>query len=249
MTQGNASTKILLVDDDLDKVSALRTYLEGEHYQVEAIADGQSALDALFQINPDIILLDVHMPRLNGIDTCRIIRSYPQFKHGTTGIIMFSDKRIDMVDRVSGLDMGADRYLVRPVAPRELLSEVKALERIIMANRKDAGLKQPDCLVLDKRVTIDFEERVVVIEGEKKMVQPLLFSILEFLAKPPNRARSKHDVIWECWSNSEVYDSKIDENALTTAVSRLRQVLEEDPRQPRYLKTVHGYGYKLIAAG
>ncbi|MCP5097163.1 MAG: response regulator transcription factor [Chloroflexi bacterium] len=240
-------TKILLIDDNKSKLSALKLYLEKEYYDVVTATNGQTGLNLLEKIKPDIILLDVHMPGMDGIDTCRQIRSRQAYSHGKVGIIMFSDKRIDLVDKVSGLDLGADRYLVRPVAPRELLAEIKALERIIdsMQSSKSKASNKLQTLIIDNRLKIHLDERVVEVSGEKRNLQPLLYNILVYLAHPPNRARSKEDLIWEFWAGGPDYDTTVDENALSTAISRLRNEIESDPRHPVYIVTVHGYGYKL----
>ena len=240
-------TKILLIDDNKSKLSALKLYLEKEYYDVVTASNGESGLEQLESFRPDIILLDVHMPGMDGIDTCRQIRSRKAYSHGKVGIIMFSDKRIDLVDKVSGLDLGADRYLVRPVAPRELLAEIKALERIIDSNQssRTRGSSKLKILSIDDGLKIHLDERVVEVREEKRNLQPLLYNILVYLAQPPNRARSKEDLIWEFWAGGPNYDTTVDENALSTAISRLRNEIELDPRNPIYIVTVHGYGYKL----
>lgn len=239
-------TKILLIDDNKSKLLALRLYLEKEQFKVVTASNGRDGLKLLTEKRPDIILLDVHMPGLDGIETCRQIRSTPKCEHGRIGIIMFSDKRIDLVDKVSGLDLGADRYLVRPVAPRELLAEIKALERLISQYKKSNPRTNDQIIDIDAWLKILVNERLVQAGSEKIKLQPLLFNILLYLADPPNRARSKEDLIWEFWAGHAEYDISVDENALTTAISRLRNEIEPDPRAPKYIKTVHGYGYKLV---
>jgi two-component system alkaline phosphatase synthesis response regulator PhoP len=155
---------------------------------------------------------------------------------------MFSDKRVDLVDRVSGLDLGADRYLVRPVAPRELLAEIHALLRSIPAQPKpaDAPADVKKVVVEKGRFEILLDEHIGVVQGERRTLPERSFKLLAFLAAHLNQAVSKDHLIAHVWGYPE------SDEVLTTAINRLRHEIEPDPRKPRYLQTVRGYGYKLV---
>ena len=236
--------RILLVDDENDKLILMQDFLRREFFEVATADNGIEALKLFEVFNPDLILLDVHMPQMDGLETCRQIRRRPGYEFGgNKRILMFSDKRVDLVDRVSGLDLGADRYLVRPVAPRELLAEIHALLRSIptepllvsappIANR---------WVVAKGRLEILLDEHVILVNGERRTLPELSFRLLVFLADRLDQAVSKDTLIAQIWGYPEA------DEVLTTAINRLRNEIEPDPRKPRYLQTVRGYGYKLVS--
>ena len=151
--------------------------------------------------------------------------------------MMFSDKRTDSADKVTGLYAGADRYLVRPVAPEELLAEIRAL---LLTISDSVDTVYPRNIRIDDQLEICADERVVLVCGRKRELQNKQFELLLYLAEHLNRARSKDEIIIRVWSYKE------DENVLTKAIRHLRLAIEPDPDHPIYLKTIHGYGYKLI---
>ena len=236
--------KILVVDDDIDKLGLVRQVLERESYQVVTARSGEEALALLPTFDPDLVLLDVHFAALagassmDGIEICQRIRRIAAYQYGgRKRIMMFSDKRTDSADKVTGLYAGADRYLVRPVAPEELLAEIRAL-LLTISDSVDAVY--PRNIRIDDQLEICADERVVLVCGRKRELQNKQFELLLYLAEHLNRARSKDEIIIRVWSYKE------DENVLTKAIRHLRLAIEPDPDHPIYLKTIHGYGYKLI---
>lgn len=236
--------KILVVDDDLDKLGLLRQMLEREAYQVMTARSGEEALALLPRVDPDLVLLDVHFAAvadatmMDGIEICQRIRRFAPYHYGgQKRIMMFSDKRTGSADKVTGLYAGADRYLVRPVAPEELLAEIRAL---LLTISDPIGELAPQTIHVDDGLAIYADERVVLAGGKKRTLQNKQFELLLYLAEHLNRARSKDEIIIRVWSYKE------DENVLTKAVRHIRLVIEPDPDHPIYLKTIHGYGYKLV---
>lgn len=236
--------RILLVDDEADKLELIRNFLRREFFEVATAQDGVEALAILDTFNPDLVILDVHMPRKDGLETCRELRNRDGYEfNGQKRILMFSDKRIDEADRITGLYLGADQYLVRPVAPGELLAVIRALLRSIPVHA-DAHPRIPGA----KRLVVDpgalellCDERVVMVCSRKKTLSELSFKLLLYLAERLDQAVSKDEIITAVWGYN--YSDEV----LTTQIYRLRQEIEQDPRKPRYLQTVRDYGYKLVS--
>jgi DNA-binding response OmpR family regulator len=237
--------RILVLDDEQDKLILLRDFLGREFFEVATAQDGMEALARLEQFDPDLILLDVHMPHMDGLEACRQIRQRPGYAFGgSKRILMFSDKRVDLVDRVSGLDLGADRYLVRPVAPRELLAEIHALLRSIPESSTPITpptIARKGVLVIHKgQLEILLDDRMILVRGQKRPLATLPFKLLLSLAERIDQAVSKDEIIDRVWGYPE------SDEVLTTAIKRLRSEIEQDPSKPIYLQTVRGYGYKLV---
>ncbi|MDI6716098.1 MAG: response regulator transcription factor [Actinomycetota bacterium] len=220
---------ILVVDDEKQIVEVLSAYLEREGYRVITAYDGQSALDTAFKENPDLILLDLMLPELNGFDVCRIIR-----QSSSVPIIMLT-ARDDEMDKVLGLEVGADDYVTKPFSPREVLARVRAVLR--RASNEPANQER---LVVGE-LEIDLAKHGVKKAGLPISLTPTEFKILEAMAKNPGRVFTRLQLIDYVQGYSfEGYERTIDAH-----IKNLRQKIEDNPKNPNYIVTVFGVGYRL----
>jgi two-component system, OmpR family, response regulator len=223
--------KILVVEDDQNLQSALSYSLGKEGYEVASAADGAQALALARKINPDLILLDVMLPVMSGLEVCRILRTESQVP-----IIMLT-ARTEETDKVAGLDLGADDYLTKPFGMRELLARVRALLR-----RETRAAPEGVVLGFDS-VSIDPGRHTVTRDGAPLELTPKEFDLLAFLAKHPGLVFSREQLLERVWG----YDYAGGTRTVDVHMRWLRQKLEQDPENPRYLLTVRGTGYKLEA--
>ncbi len=223
--------KILLVDDE-QAVQTLLTYpLRKEGYEVVVATDGQEALDRFAEHRFDLVVLDIMLPKLDGIEVCRRLRTRSQVP-----IIMLTAKG-DEVDKVVGLEMGADDYITKPFSVREFRSRVKAaLRRGRMAG--DAGAEEP---IVAGELEIDFERRSTRVRGAAVTLTYVEFEILAALAGAPGRVQSRESLLEQVWGDSTYRDPR----TVDVHIRHLREKLEHDPRNPEYLFTVRGVGYRF----
>ena len=224
--------RILIVDDEEDIRDLIEIYLKNEGYEVIKASNGIQALEIINQRIVDLIILDVMMPKLNGIDTCEKIRvSY------NTPIIMLSAKG-EETDKIQGLTIGADDYLTKPFSPLELIARVKAqLRRFTKLNTGNAGNK----LLEEDRLVLDLEMGKVYKDGEEINLTPTEFSILKLLWTHKSEV-FKIETIYETVWNQEYFDNN---NTVMVHIRKLREKIEKDPRTPDYIYTVWGVGYKF----
>jgi DNA-binding response OmpR family regulator len=230
MARGGA--RILLVDDE-QAVQTLLTYpLRKEGYEVVTAADGQTALDRFSERRFDLVVLDIMLPKLDGIEVCRRIRTRSQVP-----IIMLTAKG-DEVDKVVGLEMGADDYITKPFSVREFRSRVKAaLRRGKMAG---AGESQGEPISAGD-LEIDFERRTTRIRGAAVRLTYVEFEILAALAANPGKVQSREALLDSVWGDSTYRDPR----TVDVHIRHLREKIERDPRDPEYLFTVRGVGYRF----
>ena len=230
MARGPA--RILLVDDE-QAVQTLLTYpLRKEGYEVVPAVDGQEALDRFSEQRFDLVVLDIMLPRLDGIEVCRRLRTRSQVP-----IIMLTAKG-DEIDKVVGLEMGADDYITKPFSVREFRSRVKAaLRRGSMAGR-GAAEEEP---ILAGELEIDFERRSTKLRGEPVRLTYVEFEILAVLAGSPGRVFSRGSLLEHVWGDSTYRDPR----TIDVHIRHLREKLERDPKEPEYLFTVRGVGYRF----
>lgn len=222
--------RILMVEDEDSVSDPLSFMLTAEGFDVETAATGPEGL-ALFEAHgADLVLLDVMLPGMLGTDVCRAIRA-----HSTVPIIMLS-ARDDEVDRVVGLELGADDYVTKPFSARELLARIRALLRWRTESGGAAAHQDP---VVAGPVTIDMERHVVEVNGKPTSFPLREFELLEYLVRRAGRVRSRRQILDYVWGPSTRTDSK----TLDVHIKRLRQKIEEDPTAPRHLITVRGMGY------
>jgi DNA-binding response OmpR family regulator len=224
--------RILLVDDE-QAVQTLLTYpLRKEGYEVVAAVDGQSALDRFSEQRFDLVVLDVMLPKLDGVEVCRRLRTRSQVP-----IIMLTAKG-DEVDKVVGLEMGADDYITKPFSMREFRSRVKAaLRRGNMAGRGPSG----DEPITSGELEIDFERRAIKVRGVGARLTFVEFEILAALASAPGRVFSREMLLEHVWGDSTYRDPR----TVDVHIRHLREKLEADPKHPEYLFTVRGVGYRF----
>ena len=219
---------ILVVDDELKITRLLRDYLQKAGFRVVTAADGPGALSVARSEQPDMIVLDLGLPGIDGLDVTRALR-----RSSDVPIIMLT-ARAEEADRIVGLEMGADDYLIKPFSPKELVARVRAVLR-----RVDASVEAPD-LVRAGDLEIDTTKRSVTVGGRPVELTPTEFELLLYLARSPGRVYTRsqlldalHGVAFESY-----------ERAIDAHVKNLRKKLEPDPAHPKYLLTVYGVGYK-----
>jgi DNA-binding response OmpR family regulator len=232
MNAGEGAARILLVDDE-HSVQTLLTYpLRKDGYEVVPALDGRQALDLFAEQRFDLVVLDLMLPKLDGIEVCRRLRSRSQVP-----IIMLTAKD-DEIDKVLGLEMGADDYITKPFSVREFRSRVRAaLRRAEMPPGRPAG-EEP---IVAGELEIDFERRTVVARGDAVRLTYVEFEILAALAGAPGRVMTREVLLEQVWGDSAYRDPR----TIDVHIRHLREKLEHDPRQPEYLFTVRGVGYRF----
>jgi two-component system response regulator RegX3 len=227
------SSRILLVDDERDITEPVSYALEREGFEVDCRADGQSALEAVRGERFDLVILDVMLPRLSGMDVCRTLRA-----ESDVPIIMLTARDAE-VDRVLGLELGADDYVTKPFSTRELVSRVRAVIRRRELDRRggDRATKQVG------GIRIDLVRHAVFVDGQPVRLTRSEFRVLSLLAEEPGRVLSRRQIMEHLWESEYVGDAR----AADTHVSNLRRKIERDPAHPERILTVREVGYKLAA--
>ena len=220
---------ILVVDDEMRLVSVVEAYLEQEGYKVVKASNGREALFAARQEKPDLIILDIMMPEMDGFEFMRLHR-----KERETPIILLTAK-VEDDDKVIGLELGADDYLTKPFRPRELIARVRAVLR-------RTGITEPKAQVLrEGNITLDRESHFVKVGEDFVDLTPSEFDLLAALISSPGRAFSRLDLLDRLQGTAfEGYERTIDVH-----VKNLRAKIEQDPRNPHYIETVYGVGYRF----
>ncbi len=229
---------VLVVEDEPSLQETLVYNLKKEGYLVESVDDGRSALEAARRLKPDLIVLDVMLPQLDGFEVARILR-----KEMTTAILMLT-ARDDEIDRVVGLEVGADDYLTKPFSMRELLARVKAQLRRGRYIREE--MEKPDAVLPHEKFTlgnivIDLTRREVSLEGKLITLKPKEYQLLVFFAEHKGRMLSREFILERVWGWDYVGDSR----TVDVHVRWLRQKLEADAAKPTRLVTVRGGGYRF----
>jgi DNA-binding response OmpR family regulator len=232
------SVSLLIVDDEERLSLSLQDYFEREGFQVSTAAEGDTAL-ALLENEPfDLVILDVQLPQVDGLEVCRQIR---QRRGDDIGIIMVSGIKKELVDRVVGLELGADVYLTKPFETRELLAQARALLRRV--NSRHTGDREPGWFIVDDYLRIHFGRRLVLAGGQEAHLTRLEFDLLKYLAERPGIPCGRSDLVDEVWGYEAGGD--ITDNAVNTCIAKLRAKIEPDLDNPRYILSVHGIGYKF----
>ncbi|GAB4544780.1 MAG: response regulator transcription factor [Anaerolineae bacterium] len=223
------SKRILIVDDEPKIVRVLRGYLEMAGFQVIAAYDGTEALAVYRKEAPDLIILDLMLPEVDGLDVARAIR-----RESDVPIIMLT-ARVDEADRLIGLELGADDYVTKPFSPREVVARVRAVLRRV-------GGTEPGSRILSAGdVSLDLDKRQASVRGRSVELTPTEFDLLATLVENPGRVFSRMQLLDRIQGYAyEGYERTIDAH-----VKNLRHKIEEDPRHPRYVLTVYGMGYKF----
>jgi DNA-binding response OmpR family regulator len=226
---------VLLVEDDARLGAMVAEYLGRHDLDVTVALDGERGLAALRRGRFDLVLLDVMLPGLDGLEVCRRIRATPEW--AALPVVMLTARGED-VDKIVGLELGADDYLAKPFNPRELLARIRAVLRRGAAGASRARFTAGG-------LVIDFEAREVTVDGRRVVLTHHEFELLAALARASGRVLSRDQLLDGLRGHeAEAFDRSIDVH-----VSKLRAKLEKDPRAPRYIKTVRGVGYALVRPG
>ena len=225
--------KILVVDDEVDIVDFIDDYLTGEGYEVIKAYDGVEALDKMRQDLPDLVVLDVMLPGLDGFEVCKQMRT-----ESTVPILMVTAKDTD-VDKIVGLEIGADDYMPKPFNPRELVARIKAILR--RTYRQDYQSHSQTVTLKHKDLSIDAERRMATIGHRQLELTMKEFDLLLFLMRNPGHVYSRDHLLDYVWGQ----DSFVGARTVDVHIRRLREQIETDASQPQYIKTVWGVGYKF----
>jgi DNA-binding response OmpR family regulator len=224
------SARILVAEDDPKQAALIRLYLERDGHSVLVVDDGRRAVEHSRSRRPDLLVLDVMMPGVNGLDVCRILRAESDMP------ILLLTARSTEDDKLLGLDIGADDYVTKPYSPRELAARVRALLR-----RAGKGTPVAPALTTVGDLEIDGARFEVRVEGRPVVLTAKEFGILEVLAAEPGRVFTRSQIIDRAFG----FDHYVLERTVDAHVMNLRRKIEQDPAQPRYVQTVYGRGYRL----
>ncbi len=225
-------TKVLIVEDEVSFSDALAYLLKKESYEVEVAVNGTEAIERFQSFNPDLILLDLMIPEVSGTEVCRVIRSTSQVP-----IIMLTAKDSE-IDKVVGLELGADDYVTKPYSSRELLARMKAVMR---RNSSEGSISDEGSLLAVGSVRMDLDKHQVTVNSVSVTFPLKEFELLEFLMRNSGRVLTRSQLIDRVWGNDYFGDTK----TLDVHIKRLRSKIEEDPANPKIIHTIRGLGYKL----
>ena len=224
-------TKILIVEDEDSVLDPLELLLSKEGFSIETARNGREGLDKFWKVSPDLVLLDIMLPEVSGTEVCRQIRA-----KSNVPIIMLTAKDTE-VDKVVGLELGADDYIVKPYSKAELVARIKAVLR------RGAGehVTGDGGVITAGPVTIDVDRHAVSIAGESISLPLKEFELLEFLVRNTGRVLTRTQLIDRVWGSDYFGDTK----TLDVHIKRLRAKIEKDPANPVYIQTIRGLGYKF----
>ena len=225
--------RILVVDDDRDIVDSIAIFLSGEGYEVIKAYNGIEALEALSENEVHLMILDIMMPKLDGIKTLMKLR-----KSRNIPVIMLSAKSED-ADKILGLTAGADDYVTKPYNPSELVARVKSQLRRYTAL---GSIGKQNGVITISGLTVNTETRTVTVEGEDVRLTPLEYGILELLVRNRGRVFSPDEIYRNVWNE----DTVVGDNTIAVHIRHIREKIEINPKEPQYLKVVWGVGYKII---
>jgi DNA-binding response OmpR family regulator len=228
--------KILVIEDDLAILRGLKDNLEYEGYQVMEAADGEAGYCQIKEQKPDLIVLDLMLPKMSGYEVCRKVR-----EEGITVPILMLTARGEEMDRVLGLDLGADDYVTKPFSLLELLARIRAIFRRIQQSKSG---ELPELLKLGD-VVVDFKRFETLKDGKRIKLTRKEYGILRLLALREGEVVTRDELLDEVWGYGRYPTTRTVDNH----IGLLRNKLEDDPAHPRYLITVHGVGYKLVLEG
>ena len=226
-----AGKKVLVVDDDVNTVELVKLYLNRDGYKVITAYEGNEALRSARESHPDLIVLDLMLPGVDGLEICRTLRSESEVP-----VIMLTAKTTEE-DRLKGLQLGADDYVTKPFSPRELAARVRAVLRRLPEESAERGPSE----IRQDKLLVNFIKREVLLAGKSISLTPIEFKLLGVLVREPGRVFSRAQLIEKAIGyDFEGFDRTIDVHVLN-----LRRKLEPDSDHPKYVKTVYGAGYKF----
>lgn len=225
--------RILLIEDESGLADSVRYSLEAEGFDVEIAADGITGVEAATRLEPDLVLLDLMLPGMSGLDVCRQIRA-----SSDVPIVMLTAKDSE-ADKVTGLEIGADDYLTKPFSMRELVARIRAHLR---RARRTGALADTNEVLRGGSIELDIDAHVARVNEDEVELRPKEFELLESLMRRRNRLAARHTLIDEVWGPSYFGDTK----TLDVHIKRLREKLEADSSNPTQIVTVRGLGYKFV---
>jgi len=227
--------KILVVDDEISMVEIIKYSLEKEGYLVDEAYDGEKAIEKARKDKPDLIVLDVMLPIIDGYQVCKILSTELGMP-----IIMLTAKD-DEMDKILGLELGADDYLTKPFSPRELVARVRAALRRVAKSSNKAQIKE----YVFSALSVNLDRREVFLKGIKIDLTPREFELLVYMIQNANKVVTRENLLETLWGYDYYGDNKI----VNVTVARLREKIEEDPTNPRYIITHRGVGYMFQDGG
>ncbi len=227
------SKKILIVEDEHDLVRLLKYNLEKEGFRVHAVTDGSLVLQEMRREEPDLLVLDLMLPGMDGLEICRQVRRLDRY--AAIPILMLT-ARSEEADRVVGLEIGADDYVTKPFSMRELIARV----RVLLRRREPAA---PRTSVQRGNLMIDPSAHAVSVSGRQVELSALEFRLLHHLASNPGLVFSRDQLLDRVWGN----DRSVTPRSVDVYIRRVREKIEVEPQHPEYLQTVHGVGYRFLA--
>ncbi len=227
-------TKILIVDDEKDIADLISYNLEREGFRARIVLDGNGALAAVRSFTPDLMILDLMLPGVGGLDICKRIRANPETS--SLPIIMLTAKA-DEVDKIIGLEIGADDYVTKPFSVKELVARVRTVLRRAQEGKKPSAREHFEF----QGLSIDYGSCRVRVEGRPVTLSPTELKLLFFLSRNPGRVYSRDQILTQVWGD----DTFITDRAVDVHIRRLRSVIEENMEKPQYILTVRGFGYKF----
>ncbi|MEP0986743.1 response regulator transcription factor [Ekhidna sp.] len=225
--------KVLIIEDDLEIINLLEIHLKDLSCEVIKASDGKAGLKKALEQNPDLIILDIALPEMDGIEVCQKIRM-----HQSTPIIMLTAKS-EEIDRVLGLEVGADDYITKPFSVREFIARVKAIFRRTKLIKESISSK--NAMLSFEALKVDIEKRKVEIDGDRIELSPKEFELLTLMASHPGKSYSRSDLLRLIWG----YDFEGYEHTVNSHINRLRAKIEPDMNHPKYILTTWGIGYKF----
>ena len=228
-------TKVLIVDDEATIRRILETRLKFSGYQVDVAVDGEEAIEKFNTYHPDIVILDIMLPKIDGFAVCQEIRSYSEVP------VIILTAVTDVADRIKGLEMGADDYVVKPFSPNELEARIRSVLRRVTDRPVEQTLGDSNNVIVIGNLKIDTNKRQVYKNNERIRLTGMEFNLLELLVSNSGKPFSRADILQQVWSYPA--DHRIDTRVVDVHISRLRSKLEEDPANPELILTARGTGY------
>lgn len=223
--------RILIIDDEENLRDLVKSYLRAEGYEVSEAADGETGVEAVRERHPDLVILDIGLPGIDGIETLRQIRTFSDV------FVILLTARAEETDKVIGLSVGADDYLTKPFSPRELVARVKAM----MRRGRATSLEESEILSFSG-LEIDVPRRVVTTSDGERDLTALEFDLLKALAEQPGRVFSRRQLLESVWG----WDYFGDERVVDVHIRNLRRTLNDDTANPVFIGTVRGVGYRFL---
>jgi phosphate regulon transcriptional regulator PhoB len=227
-------TKILVIDDEKDIVELIAYNLEKEGFSILKAYDGEEALKAVKDQKPDLLILDLMLPKISGLDVCKKLRSNPATAN--TPIIMLTAK-VDEIDKVVGLEMGADDYITKPFSVKELIARVRAILRRLRDENRSLFKEK----FSSGGLQIDYASYGVFVDGKKAALSPTELKLLFFFSRNPDRVYTRDQILNNVWND----DTFVTPRTVDVHIKRLRSQIEQDAENPQYIITVRGIGYKF----